>query len=281
MNRIDPTPTAPPTDGVLLAQMEADYANVYRQSIGVPGFAFLEQDGLSRVRSDLPSPWFNLVLSTRLGPAAQRDAVRRIADEHGAHGLPLLWRLGPATLHREDLRETLIEQGFVPAPPSAAIIGPIPRLVHVLRVLPLGPTCRPVTDLEAYRRWFDVFGETFGIPDALFPSFAASVQATGLDGDTRHLMLEQDGEVVAVCTAVWRERAPFASLFNFAVSPRHRRRHLGKVLLAHAALDLHRRGCRAIGQFATPEGVPFYLNVTPARQLGVFENWVKLPGGAR
>jgi ribosomal protein S18 acetylase RimI-like enzyme len=269
-----------PTDSALLTAMEDTYREVFRQAVHLPGFDLLTTPGLTRVRSTLPSPWFNAVLSSRLEPHQHADAVAALVDEHRTRGTPLLWRLGPATTHREALGQALHQAGFRPAPQSTAILGDIPRVIDLWAMLPLPVRGVRVADEAGYRDWFGVFSATFGVPVGLEPLFteAAGVGGFAESAPTQHLALEARGRPVACCTTVWQPGQPFASVFNFAVAPDARRSGIGKYLLAFAAYRLRQQSCPAIGQFSTPEGAPFYLRVAPSRRLGTFHNWIWMGG---
>jgi GNAT superfamily N-acetyltransferase len=264
------------TDAPALLQMEDDYAQVFRNAVGAPGFAFVEADGLTRIQSPLPTPVFNSVLSSDVPMEAMDDAIASMKAVYGAAGVPLLWRLGPATTHREEGSHRLAASGFHPAPPSAAILGDIPSLVGLWDFLPVRVRGVRVADATDYSRWFEVFGQVFGVPDSLKPYFAGVADALGHgeESRTQNLILERRGKAIAVCTTLYEPGQPFASVFNFAVHPDHRREGLGKYMLTYAAYRLRAQGCPAIGQFSTPEGTPFYLRVTSSKNLGQFENWV-------
>jgi ribosomal protein S18 acetylase RimI-like enzyme len=261
-----------------LRRMEAAYARAFRCAEGSPGFAFVEEPGLTRIISDVPTPWFNAVLSTRLAPTDQDPAVERLVALYGSRGLPLLWRLGPATTDRAALRGKLRAAGFHAAPPSTAIVGDIPALIHLWEVLPVPVRGIRVADVDGYRRWFGVFSDSFGVPASHRPFFEQVAEQVGFgpEAELQNLVLEKQGAVVACATTMWRPGEPFASIFNFAVAPALRSSGLGKHMLAYAALRLRQQGCRRIGQFSTQVGAPFYLRVTPSRRLGDFENFVWL-----
>jgi GNAT superfamily N-acetyltransferase len=265
-----------PTDEALLLGMESAYERAFRHGDGAPGFAMVAEPGLTRIQSAVRSPWFNSVLSTRLPCDAHDAAIARVAGLYRERGAPLLWRLGPATIDRAALAGRLRAAGFHPAPPSTAILGPIPALIAMWEVLPLPVTGVRVASVADYRRWFAVFAESFGVPLDQAPFFerVAAHAGYGPEAELQNLLIERDGVAVACATTSWRPGDGFASLFNCAVAPGRRSTGLGKYILGYAALRLRRQGCRAIGQFSTTAGVPFYLNVTPARTLGQFENWV-------
>jgi ribosomal protein S18 acetylase RimI-like enzyme len=259
-----------------LASMESAYEDIFRSAEGAPGFALHRDERLVRIESPIPSPAFNAVLSSRLAPDEMDEAIA--ATVRAYRDRPVLWRLGPATTHRERLAERLAAAGFSPAPPSTAIVGRIPAFVTLWDRLPLSVRGVRVASVEDYRRWFSVFAAGFGVPEALLPSFEAAAVARGFaeDAPLQNFLLEQGGAPIASVTTLWRPDQPFASVFNFAVRPDGRQRGYGRHALALAALGLYRQGCRAIGQFSTASAVGFYLHVARARTLGVFDNYVRL-----
>lgn len=272
-----PAPIAS-TELTLLA-MESAYSRMFRTAAGTPGFAFVEEPGLTRIQSIVPTPWFNSVLVTRLPVAEQDAAIARLTALYRASGVPLLWRLGPGSTERASMSAKLRAAGFHPAPSSTAIIGDIPALIHVWEVLPLPVEGSRVSSLEEYRSWFGIFGPTFGVPPEHGPFFERVAEGMGFgpEAEVQHLVLRKGGSPVACATTMWRPGEAFASIFNFAVVPELRKSGLGKYMLACAALRLRKQGCRRIGQFSTEVGVPFYLRVHPSQRLGVFENWIGLP----
>jgi GNAT superfamily N-acetyltransferase len=262
-----------PEDLQNLLAMESAYVRAFRQAQGTPGFELVEEPGLVRTQSCVPVPWFNCVLSTQLPETQQRATIQRLVALYGAQRLPLLWRLGPATTGRASLGEALQEAGFHKAPPSTAILGRIPLLIHLWEVLPVPVQGVLVSNREDYQRWFDIFSQSFGVPREHRPFF----EEVAFAGEAQNLLLLKDGEPVACATTWWRPGEAFASIFNFAVAPEHRASGLGKYMLGFAALRLRQQGCRQIGQFSTAAGAPFYLTVTPARRLGDFDNWIRMP----
>jgi GNAT superfamily N-acetyltransferase len=258
-----------------LACMESAYREVFRQVGHVDGVEWIETSTIARVRSSVPTPWLNIVLSTQAEPPEQPSLIASLVGESQQRGTPLLWRLGPATPHRATLGPALREAGFHPAPPSTALIGHIPRWLGLWRVLPVRVRGEQVADDESYREWFDVFAAAFGVPAALADPFTAVARGGfAPEAPVQNLRLLASGRTVACCTTLWSPDLPFASVFNFAVAPDQRRSGWGRYLLAFAAYHLRDRGCRTIGQFSTPEGAPFYERVTATRRLGTFDNWI-------
>lgn len=272
-------PTSITSNELTLLAMESAYTRIFRNAEGSPGFAFVEEPGLTRVISSVPTPWFNSVLCTRL-PVAQQDAeIERLVSLYRSRGVPLLWRLGPGSTERASMSAKLRAAGFHPAPSSTAIIGDIPALIHVWEVLPLPVEGVRVSSLAEYRGWFGVFAPTFGVPMEHTPFFERVAERVGFgpEAEVQNLVLRKGGSPVACATTMWRKGEGFASVFNFAVAPELRKTGLGKYMLAYAALRLRKQGARRIGQFSTEVGVPFYLRVSPSERLGVFENWIALP----
>jgi GNAT superfamily N-acetyltransferase len=267
-----------PEDHESLLAMESAYVRAFAQARGSPGFELVQEPGLTRTMSGVPVPWFNSVLSAQLPQDEQAEAIARLVALYGARGLPLLWRLGPASTGRDTMSGALRAAGFHLAPPSTAILGRIPALIHLWEVLPV-PVQGVVVDLERYRQWFGIFSSAFGVPAEHRPFFERVAEQVGFgpEADTQNLVLLRGGAPVACATTLWRPGEPFASIFNLAVAPELRAAGLGKYMLGFAALRLRKRGCHHIGQFSTQAGAPFYLRVTPARRLGDFENWIWMP----
>ena len=266
-------------DQAVLLAMEAAYERAFSHARGTQGFGLVAETGLTRVESTVPSPWFNSVLSTRLPISEQDTAIARVSRLYSDRGMPLLWRAGPASTNRESLCTKLAAAGFHPAPPSTAILGPIPALIELWEVLPLPVRGVRVSGPAEYAQWFALFADAFGVAPSLEPFFSSVAARTGFEpeAETQNLLIERGGMPVACATTLWRPGEAFASVFNVAVAPSMRRKGLGKYILGYAALRLRRQGCRAIGQFSTQAGMPFYLGVTPSRRLGEFENWIQVP----
>ena len=176
-----------------LLAMEEATARIFRQASRAKGLCFEEDPSLTRIESDIPSPWFNCVLQSRLEEQDQAELVAQMADRYSARGVPLLWRLGPATTGRESLRERLRERGFLALPSSTAIVGDLPALLYLLDFLPSSLVCVRVADRETYGRWFGIFARAFDIPPVYLPSFADAAEIAGLhEGAESHNLLLLD-----------------------------------------------------------------------------------------
>ena len=255
-----------------LIDMEKASAKAFGLAHGIAGVEMVATPELARLETPVPHPAFNSVLWYRGNADAIDDTIADVQRRYA--GKPVLWRVGPASTDPARLGERLLAHGFTEGPRSTAMAGRIPHIARLWRVLPFSGTGVRVRNLADYRLWFSVWSAAFAVPAESRPLFEEVASTVGHDHPAlRNLVLEVRGEPVATATTLYGPGDRFGALFNVSVRADRRGRGYGKSMLAFAAYDLYKRGCREIGQYSTPMGVPFYRAVG-GRVLGEFRNYV-------
>jgi GNAT superfamily N-acetyltransferase len=177
--------------------------------------------------TDIPFPLFNLILRAQLPSENIETAIQARIAEGKSRNVPLLWQVWPST-QPSNLGEHLVKHGFILAEhaPGMAV-----ELADLKGDLPTPPGFRieKVNDPIETRRWWQVCGECFDMPDFAVEAFYDWMTCSDFP-TIRTYMGFLNGRPVA--TSLLILGAGVAGIYNVATVPEARRQGIGALMTA-------------------------------------------------
>lgn len=213
---------------------------------------WVELPRFTLVVSDIPFPFFNRVMGTRLPPEEADAGIAEATSFFSSRGLPFGWRINPEDTP-VDLPKRLEDLGFArDDTPGMAIdldllVAPEP---------PPGLRIEKVRGEKRVRAFCEVMAPAYGLPPFIVKDWTEIMVGMGTSRTLRHYIGHLDGEPVATSTVLLADGV--AGLYMVATTPEARGKGLGSYMTVAPLLEARDEGYRAGILHATRMGYPVY-----------------------
>lgn len=177
--------------------------------------------------TDIPFPLFNGVLRTQLPPEDVEIAIQALIAEGKARNVPLLWQIWPST-QPVNLGEYLEKHGFILADHAPGMAADLADLKSNLPTPP-GFTMQKVNGPIELKRWWQVCGEVFEMPDFAVEAFYDWMTSSDFPTITNYLGF-LNGRPVATSLVILG--GGVAGIYNVGTLPEARRQGIGALMTA-------------------------------------------------
>jgi GNAT superfamily N-acetyltransferase len=196
--------------------------------------------GVIRSIVDIPTPFFNSIMNTKLSPVQVDATIQAIILDAKVRKVPALWWVGPST-QPTDLDEHLVKSGFTVDENGPGMAVELARLNEGLREVS-GLSIRLAQDDDTQWTWCRTMAQGFGIPAD--KEFVVKAWHDLLSLMNAELVLPYlgwlNGKPVSVCLLFLG--AGVAGIYSVATIPEARRRGAGAWVTLHALLQARLKG---------------------------------------
>jgi ribosomal protein S18 acetylase RimI-like enzyme len=206
-----------------------------------PGVDVFSHPALSRWRTRIPHPLFQIVLVTAAAPGDEERLIRESRDHFDQHGIAgFCWWFSPE-VDPSPWEGPLRRLGFAPDndPPGMAVA--LDALAEPAS--PARLTIARVEDLDTLGIWTRTFAAGYGLPAQMTGDFYQLLVDIGLDSSLQHYIGYLDGVPVAA-SSLWLA-AGVAGIYNVATLPEARGQGIGAALTLAPLRDARAMGYRA------------------------------------
>jgi len=250
--------SATPTLHDIETATEANLCAYVRGFGVIPGTQLLDDaEGLRLLTPDVPNPFFNSIIRTRLSPVPHeaRAAIQRIIQPYDDVFLPMMWWLSPLSqpFNLADLLQA--EMFHLETHPSLWL--PLARLTPPTPTPPTFRITRVQSD-EVLRQWIKVNSAPYDFLDYINEAFFTgySGQGYGADVPLRHYIGWLDDVPVGCSTMLLASGV--AGIYSVATLPDARGRGIGTAMTHAPLIEARGEGYQVGILSASEEGYGLY-----------------------
>ena len=244
----------------LVEVIERTNAECYITFSDWPELELHEEGGILFTMTDIPLPFFNAVLFTRMHPEDMVDRVESVLLMAKERKVPIVWFITPLS-QPLDLSSYLTTKGFILSS-EVGMVADLEQLGEPVK-RPDDLSIKVIRDVEAFKTWCDILTDVFEIPLFAAGPWFELYSSIGFLGPWRHYMAFLEDEPAGISSLLLGSTA--TAIENVATLPGYRGRGIGAVLVRKALEDSRRQGYRIATMLASRMGERVY------RRLGFQE----------
>lgn len=214
-----------------------------------------EQEGIMAIAMGIDSPFFNMVLSTELAPAALTCIIPQVTAFFAKHAMPWTWVVFPFS-EPQDLGASLLLHRMAVIDDFAVmgmdVTQPLPEISHKALCI------KEVLCAKDFDNWDIPEREGFGGTEERMKQFRKQTETIPYGEGTsfRHYVLYENNVPIAASTISYYQGN--ARLDNIAVCPAYQNRGFGTAITQYMLKEAQRSGAEYCFLDASKQGAGMY-----------------------